>query len=62
MQNSLTMNHKLMNSPDDDKQNYLFCRIKLFVEKCEHYWIGTKRSNCITAPKDFEPMIKRTCL
>ena len=29
-----TMDDKFLYAPNDDKQNYYFCRSKLLVEKC----------------------------
>ena len=31
-----TIAYKLLYMPNDDTQNYPFCRLKLVVETCEH--------------------------
>ena len=50
------MHDKLMYIPNDDAQNYAFCRLQLLVEKFEH----STNQNSIIDPKIVEPTNKKS--
>ena len=49
------MGGKLIHTPDDDEQNYLFCLLKLLMEKFGHFQlIKPTNQNTIKVPKAFD--------
>ena len=56
------MADKLMYIPNDDTQNYHFCRIKLMVATFEHSTKLTNQSKFIKVPKDVKPTNKKPLL
>ena len=45
------MSDKLMKIPNDDTQNYPFCRLKLVIKSFEHATIWTSQLKFTNVPK-----------
>ena len=58
----MTIADKLIYIPNDDTQNYPFCRLKFVVETFEHSIKITNQSNFTKVPKVFKPTNKKTLL
>ena len=56
------MADKLMFIPNDDTQNYLFCRFKLVVETFEHSIFLINQSKFTKVSKVVKPTNKKTLL
>ena len=56
------MADKLMYIPNDDTQNYFFCRLQLDVETFGHSTYWTNQSNSIKVPEIDESTNKKTLL
>ena len=53
------MSDKLMDIPNDDIQNYYFCRLRLVVEMFAHSTKRTNQSKFTKAPKVVKPTIRK---
>ena len=56
------MTDKFMYIPNNDKQNYAFCRLKLVVETFRHSTLLTKQSKYTKVPKVVLLTNKKTLL
>ena len=54
------MADKLMYIPNDDTQNYPFCKLKLVVKICEHSTEWINQSKLHEVPKVVKPSIEKT--
>ena len=57
------MSDKLMYIPNNDTQNYPFCRLKFVVETFEHSWDNKiTNENSLKSSKFFKPTNKKMSL
>ena len=57
-----TVADKLMYFPNDDIQNYTFCRLQIVIKMFGHSTEWTNKSNSIKSPKVVNPTSKKTLL
>ena len=53
------MDDKLIYIPNNDTQNYLFCRLQLMVEMFEHWTNEQTNQNSLESPKLFSKRIRK---